>query len=115
MEEGTHVLVKADLDQRINNLIKEYTPYVDRERIYEIISSNKYFIKRKGIKWLDSLTDYLKRNDYYNFVKTLLIDYYDELYYHNEKKYNPYKYIINNNGNIDKSIDKLISIVYNYQ
>ena len=31
------------------------------------------------------------------------------------KKYNPYKYIINNNGNIDKSIDKLISIVYNYQ
>ncbi len=115
MEAGSHVLVKAHIEERINNLLKDYIAYVDNNKVYKIISNNKYFIKRKGSKWVESLTAYLEEGDYHNFVRTLLVDYYDQLYYYSERKYDPYKYIINNEGNFDKSIDKLISITYNYQ
>jgi len=109
MEKGKHILIQANIEQRIKNIMEDYLPIDNKDNIVELISSNKFFKKRKGIKWV---LDLLEKDDYYNFIKKLLIDYYDPLYYYSEKKYNPYDLIINNK-NFQKSIDKLISIIYN--
>lgn len=110
MKNGKHILIEATIEQRIENIINEYLPINNKNKIIELIANNKYFKKQKGIQWVESLLGLLEKDDYYNFVKILLLDYYDPLYYYSEKKYIPYDAIINN---IDSktSTDKLISIV----
>lgn len=110
IKKGKHILIQATMEQRIENIMNEYLPVNDKDKIIELISNNQYFIKQKGIKWVESLLGLLMNDDYYNFIRILLLEYYDPLYYYSEQKYIPYDDIINN-VDFRISIDKLISFI----
>ena len=114
IENGFHILVNADINERIKNIMDEYLPISNKTKteIIELMIHNKFIEKRKGLKWIESLITYLKENNYREFIKKLLEEYYDPLYAFSEKKYEPYEYIIEND-NLNLSLLKLKSIVTN--
>lgn len=108
MEKGIHILVKADIQQRVKNIKKDYLPIKDKEEVISLINNNKFFEKKRGKQWVQNLLSLLSIDDYDNFIKTLFVDYYDPLYRHSEKKYNPYDFVICND-NIQSCTDKILS------
>jgi len=83
MENGLQILVYDDLDRRAERLVQEYAS--KPQIIGDIESSLIKLKKRLGKAKLEELSDLLKRQDYLQFARELIKEYYDKLYgYPNE-------------------------------
>lgn len=76
---GQHILLVAPLENRVERLLKEYTPTGDSEKkkVEEsLLSLQKYL----GKKTLDQLLSLLREENYRELVRQLCLLYYDRLY-----------------------------------
>lgn len=112
MEKGSHILIKANLKERIDNLKEDYLPIENKDEIIRLIYNNPFFEKKKGKRWIENLLFLLSKDDYTQFIETLLTDYYDPLYLHSEKKYEPYDYVLYNDGSVQHCAEQLISMIH---
>ncbi|SJZ34370.1 tRNA 2-selenouridine(34) synthase MnmH [Garciella nitratireducens] len=112
MENGTHILIRSNIKKRIEHLKQEYLPIENKNKIINLIYHNSFFEGKKGKQWVNNLITLLLEDKYDKFIETLLIDYYDPLYSHSEKKYEPYDFILYNND-IDYCVKELISMIDN--
>lgn len=110
MEKGIHILVKVDIEQRVKNIKKDYLPIKDKKEVISLIDNNKFFEKKRGKQWVQSLLYLLSTDDYDNFIRILFVDYYDPLYMHSEKKYEPYDFVICN-YNTRKCADEVLAFI----
>lgn len=110
MKKAQHILIKTDIDTRIKNITKEYLPLNNKEQIKKLILNNKFIHKKMGHNWVDILIAYLEKDDYYNFIRMLLLDYYDPLYSFSQKKYEPFHLEIDVE-NYEKATKKLIKSI----
>lgn len=76
MKEGIHIKVEADIDVRVNNIIKDYVNANDEE----LISALNYLKSALGDRNIARYTDMIRRSEYEDVVKELMIKYYDPLY-----------------------------------
>ncbi len=83
MKRGKRMLLETSLEVRIDRLIKEYEAF-SVERADEIIASLESLQKRLGKKQLGELKDLFAQKKMREFVRILLINYYDPLYGYEE-------------------------------
>lgn len=82
MKEGIHILVKADLDTRAKNAVREYFTPANIPKIREIVLSLQKVISQEKKELVAELIDQKK---YREAAKILLQYYYDPLYEHTLK------------------------------
>lgn len=80
---GINVQIQADIDVRIENILKEYVNETDED----IIKSLNYLRSRLGHKSIDDYIELVKSHDYEPVIRDLMINYYDPMYEHNDREY----------------------------
>lgn len=112
MKISPHIMLNVSINKRIEIIKNMYDlDKIDKENIKTIINSNKYFRERLGNKWVEEINDYLDKNNYDEFIKRLMIDYYDKLYLESHKNYKYDLEIISDNK--EEIITQLISYYNN--
>jgi len=76
MNEGIHIKVEADIDVRVNNIIKDYVN-ANNDELIEALDCLKPSL---GDKNISRYTDMIRRSEYEEVIKELMIKYYDPLY-----------------------------------
>ena len=76
MWEGTHIKVESDLDIRVNNIINDYVNANNEE----LIKSLNFLKSTLGIKNIERYADMIRKFEYEDVVRELMIKYYDPLY-----------------------------------
>lgn len=105
MEKGIHILVDADIEQRCELIIEEYTRKENaKEDILKSLDLLSKYISKKNI---DSYKEMIANEQYYQVAKELMLKYYDPMYINGIKKYN-YELQLNI-IDIEKSCNKIIS------
>ncbi len=83
MKKGTNIKITADMDTRLNNILKDYVHNTDDELIEALDHLRKYL----GNESIDNYIDLIKSNDYKTVIEELITKYYDPLYGHNTREY----------------------------
>ncbi|MDD4035989.1 MAG: tRNA 2-selenouridine(34) synthase MnmH [Bacilli bacterium] len=112
MKSSPHIMLNVSIDKRIK-IIKDMYDLnnIDKDNIKIIINNNKHFKERLGNKWLQQINNYLDESNYDEFIKRLMLDYYDKLYLESHVNY---KYDLEiTNDNEEKTIKQLISYYNN--
>jgi tRNA 2-selenouridine synthase len=78
MLNGIFILIKADIDNRVQNILDEY--FADEKSVEQIIALTPRLTKYIGRKKVDWLIDLFKRGENREAVKFLLEGYYDKSY-----------------------------------
>jgi tRNA 2-selenouridine synthase len=107
MQKGTKILVKANIETRIQRLIAEYTG-IYNENYEGIIASIKAISKRLGVKNAQKLIEDFSQGKINEVVRTLLVEYYDPLYGYETCNHGNYDMVIDAE-NLDQTIDSLVS------
>lgn len=85
MKDGIHIFVDANLDFRVNIIVKEYTKLEGcNEEICEAIKRIKKVISKEDI---EEYCNKVRNNDYKEVVRDLMVRYYDPMYMHSANKY----------------------------
>ncbi|MCX7779341.1 MAG: tRNA 2-selenouridine(34) synthase MnmH [Negativicutes bacterium] len=79
MKKGIRILIRADMDTRVNRLIEEYTDIYNKN-LEAILRSIKTLERKLGRKRTDKMLTDIQAGRMAEVVKTLLTDYYDPLY-----------------------------------
>ena len=79
MRQAPVILVEADIERRIDILLREYSDYLDDARILSIVTSLR---TKLGSELVDKLVALYEGGDLRRFTKILLEKYYDPLYKH---------------------------------
>jgi tRNA 2-selenouridine synthase len=79
IQEGNHILLAAPLENRVERLLREYTPSTDseKEKVGEVILSLKKYL---GAKTVEHFLSLLREENYRELVSQLCRLYYDRLY-----------------------------------
>lgn len=85
MKGGTHVLVKADIETRAKNAVREYFTNENIPKIKEITLGLQKVISQEK---KDSVAEFIDQKKYQEAAKILLQHYYDPLYEHTLRKGN---------------------------
>jgi len=101
MKDGDDLLIKADIETRVENIYLEYIKDIKKNkeqfkvRVLESINAiEKYIVKKAGKKCFGELIELAENGDFKNLTKKLLLNYYDPMYKHSQKKIDNYKAII---------------------
>lgn len=103
LETGEHILVETSIDNRIQNLIDDYSFDDNHAALKGALNKLR---KRLGNDVTDNLIDYIDTNQLPKLVNYLLVDYYDPLYNYSINQYD-YKKIINY-----KSINEVLEYIH---
>lgn len=92
MDKGIHILIKSDLEARIERIYQEYSQeYINntdefKERTKESLRGiKKYIIKEAGKSSYNNLVKLVEAGKFKEVIKILLVDYYDKFYQYAEK------------------------------
>ena len=81
MKRGKRILVAADIEVRVDRLIKEYTHlYKDKDNDEAIVAAIESLRRRLGNKKTECLLADFKAGKVRDVVKVLLVEYYDPMY-----------------------------------
>lgn len=79
MREASSIYIDTPIERRIEIIKKEYTGFNEDEKILSTVSSLR---SKLGSKKTDALTEFFNKGDINEFIRLLLLDYYDLLYRH---------------------------------
>jgi len=103
MREAPAIYIETSIERRVEIIKKEYTGFDEDERILKTVNS----LKRKlGAQKTDMLIELYNQGDLDQFIKILLIDYYDSLYRYTLDKFD-YLARINNTDTVEASREVL--------
>lgn len=100
MDSGIHIKVQADLDFRVNNILKEYV----EKNNDEIIDALNLLRKHISSKRIDKYIEMIKANSFEEVIGELMVKYYDPMY---ENKQYDFAEVIQNKD-IMKTCDQII-------
>ena len=80
---GINVKIEANIETRVNNLLKEYVHDTDNELITSLHNLRKYL----GDSNIDKYIKLIGEHDYKPVIEELIIKYYDPLYEHRNRVY----------------------------
>lgn len=83
MKQGINLKIKASMETRINNILKDYVHGTDDE----LIEALNYLRKYLGDKNIDRYIQLINDHNYSPVIEELMTKYYDPLYEHNTRKY----------------------------
>lgn len=106
MREAPPIYIETSIERRVDIIKKEYTGFNEDERILKIAGSLR---SKLGTVKTDLLINYYNEGNLNEFIKILLLDYYDTLYRHTLDKFN-YLAVINNKDT-DEAAQKVLEIV----
>jgi tRNA 2-selenouridine synthase len=100
MEAGKHIMVEADIDLRVKNILDEYVG----KNNDEIIDALNLLRKHINSKKIDEYIEMIKSDNFEEVIRSLMIKYYDPMY---ENKQYDFAGVIQNN-NIIKTSEEII-------
>jgi tRNA 2-selenouridine synthase len=101
--------IEASIERRVNIIQNEYAEFSINEAISVIVNS----LRRKlGSKKTNMLLEFYNDGNIDEFIKILLLDYYDILYKHSLDRYEYIDTVINNNSK--EASSKVIEIINKY-
>lgn len=83
MDRGLNLCIYADVEIRIDNVLKDYVHGTDDELKYSL----NFLRKQLGHKIIDEYIDMIDVRDYRTVIKKLMIEYYDPHYEYKGRKY----------------------------
>ena len=89
---GINIKIEADLETRVDNILKDYVHETDDE----LISSLNFLRRHIGNKNIDKYIQLIKQKNYKYAIEELMVKYYDPLYQHNNRSYSEIFYNKNN-------------------
>ncbi|WP_425447496.1 tRNA 2-selenouridine(34) synthase MnmH [Dethiothermospora halolimnae] len=107
MKDGYHVLIKTNMENRVNNIVEDYISSDINDKDEKIIKAIKKLNKRLGKIKTNKLIESITNKDYNFVIETLMTDYYDPLYDYSIDKIKEYDTIIQYET-IEEAKDKLI-------
>lgn len=110
MREAPAIFIDASIERRIDIIKKEYTGFNEDQRVLNTVNTLK---RRLGIIKMETLADLYRRGEVDEFIRILLLDYYDSLYRHTLDKFD-YIARINNIDSIEAA-RKVAEVVKNYR
>ncbi len=108
MKEAAAIYIDASIERRIEIIRKEYTGFNEDEKILSTVNSLK---SKLGVKKTDKLTELYNGGYLDEFIRILLLDYYDLLYRHTLDRID-YLSRINNTETVEAS-RKVIDVITN--
>ena len=116
MKKGEDLILKADIEKRVENIYLEYIKDINKDideftrRVLESLKAiKKYIIKKAGKECYQNLIKLAKDENFKELTKILLLNYYDPMYEHSQKKIDNYKAVIDAN-NIKKAAAKILQL-----
>ena len=106
MREAPAIYIETSIERRVEIIRREYTGFDEDEKILKIANSLR---SKLGSKKTDELIEFYKQGNLDEFIKILLLDYYDTLYRHTLDKFD-YLARINNTDTVDASEKVLLTI-----
>ena len=94
MREAPPVYIETPIERRVEIIKKEYTGFNEDERILKIVNTLR---SKLGADKTDTLIEFYNQGNLDEFIKILLLDYYDTLYRHTLDKFIYLAKITNNN------------------
>ncbi|RKD34492.1 tRNA 2-selenouridine(34) synthase MnmH [Thermohalobacter berrensis] len=113
MKNGYHILIKTNMEKRINNILDEYVTVRLENKEEKLINCIKKLKKRIGQQKTNILIERIREKNYNYVIKNLMIEYYDPLYDHSLDKIQKYDKIIEYDS-IDSCVDQLIDFANEY-
>ncbi len=108
MREAPPIYIETSIERRVEIIKKEYTGFNEDERILKIVNSLR---SKLGAVKTDLLISYYNEGNLNEFIKILLLDYYDTLYRHTLDKF---KYLARiNNTDTAEASEKVLETVKN--
>lgn len=83
MDKGINLEIYADIDNRIENVLRDYVHGTDDE----LISSLNYLRKQLSHETIERYIHLIKSHEYEPVIKELMVDYYDPHYEYKNRKY----------------------------
>ncbi|MBZ2174405.1 tRNA 2-selenouridine(34) synthase MnmH [Schnuerera sp. xch1] len=83
MKSGIHIKIHADIETRVNNILKDYVHDTDDELLKALKPLRKYL----GNKNIDRYIEMVKKSKYEIIIEELMTKYYDPLYENKTKTY----------------------------
>ncbi|MCL1865728.1 MAG: tRNA 2-selenouridine(34) synthase MnmH [Spirochaetes bacterium] len=109
MREGAMINIEAPMGKRIEIIRNEYSEFCMNEAILKIVNSLR---KRLGSKKTDMLIEFYNNGNIDEFIRILLLDYYDILYKHTLDRYEYIDTVINNNSK--EACNRVLEIIDKY-
>jgi len=81
MNNGIHIKIEANMEYRVNNIMKDYVHETDDELISSLNLLRKYMGNRK----IDNYIDLINENKYEEVIEELMVKYYDPRYENNNR------------------------------
>lgn len=103
MREAPAIYIETPVERRVEIIKREYAGFNEDERILKTVNSLR---RRLGSVKTDTLIELYTRRDLDEFIKILLLDYYDLLYRHTLDKFD-YLARISNNDTVETSREVL--------
>ncbi len=105
MQQGVHYLIEAPLEKRIDNIYQEYAADFtnDKEKFLlraeeSLQAIKKYIVKKIGKASHQNLLYLCRQGNLKELIKILLVEYYDPLYNHSQKRIDTYQKIYENSN-----------------
>lgn len=95
MRKAPAIYIETSLERRVDIIRREYTGFDEDEKILATIHSLR---SKLGSEKTDRLADLYRSGNLEEFIKILLIDYYDSLYRHSLDKYEYIARIVNSDS-----------------
>lgn len=83
MKDGIHIRIDASIENRINNIYKDYVHDTDSEIVLALEMLRRYL----GDKNIDKYEELIDKSQYKKVIEELMVKYYDPLYGHKKKNY----------------------------
>lgn len=83
MNKGMKIKIEADIERRIDNILKDYVHGTDDE----LISALNYLRKYLGNTNIDFYIESINKHEYKKVIEELMVKYYDPLYEHKNRVY----------------------------
>jgi tRNA 2-selenouridine synthase len=96
MNNGINIKIEANMETRVDNLLRDYVHDTDSELIPPLNFLRKYL----GDKNIDKYLELISKHEYEPVIEELLIKYYDPLYEHKNRDYNA---IFHNDNSIESA------------
>lgn len=101
MQLSSHILINVSIDKRVKIIADDYcSSDIDNDLIKQLIIGNEYFKIILGKKWVTQMLENIDNENYLEFIKRMLLDYYDKMYLQSQSKYT-YDLIISNDDEIE--------------
>lgn len=106
MRQSPAIYIETSIERRIEIIRNEYTGFNEDQKILNTVNSLK---RRLGSVKTDTLTDLYRKGEIDEFIRILLLDYYDSLYRHTLDKFD-YIARINNSDSGDAALQVIEAV-----